>query len=206
MKRDARSCRCHAPQVHREERDVAHGVDPAQVGVELDAVERRQRRRRSAQVVEVQVAVALAHEPSGQTLGQPLHGVERCASNQRSRSPIAAASAGVGQPRARRHVAGNGLRRAGRRRHCAACARGASAPAARMIEVGGTQRPAARAPGERRRPRTGASHRVLDARRRRPRAARGVARIGTTSRYSCGAKRRFSRSSSSQNGGAAPAC
>ncbi len=48
-------------QVHGQEGDVALHVDPAQAGVELDAVERRDPIAEGDQVVQVQIAMAFAH-------------------------------------------------------------------------------------------------------------------------------------------------
>jgi len=51
------------PEVHDHERDVAHDIDPAQIGVELDAIEDPNRGAFDEGVAQMQVAVALAHEP-----------------------------------------------------------------------------------------------------------------------------------------------
>ncbi|HTS85831.1 MAG TPA: hypothetical protein VMG61_12060 [Usitatibacter sp.] len=51
-------------EIHHEESHVAHHVDPAQPGIELDAIERQGYPAREHDVAEVQVAVALAHETS----------------------------------------------------------------------------------------------------------------------------------------------
>ena len=56
-------------EVHRGERGLAHHVDPAQPGVELDAVEEHDFTVDAGGVAEVEIAVALAHEASVATIG-----------------------------------------------------------------------------------------------------------------------------------------
>ncbi len=52
-------------QVHDQERDLVHDIDPPERLVELDAVERRRLAVDERDVAQVQVAVALANEPPG---------------------------------------------------------------------------------------------------------------------------------------------
>jgi len=63
-------------QVHDQERDFAHDVDPAQRRVELDAVERRRAAVDEGDVAQVQVTMAFAHEariaPRFERCGKPL--------------------------------------------------------------------------------------------------------------------------------------
>ena len=49
-------------QVHHHERQLVHHVDPAQRGIEFDAVERHRRIVDARDVAQMQIAVAFAHE------------------------------------------------------------------------------------------------------------------------------------------------
>ncbi len=49
-------------EIHRDERHFADRIDPAQLGIELDAVERRDAAVEQRDVAEMQVAVTFAHE------------------------------------------------------------------------------------------------------------------------------------------------
>src|SRR5690606_32300630 len=49
-------------EIHRKERNIADHVDEAQLGVELDAVERHERASPANDIPAMQVAVALADE------------------------------------------------------------------------------------------------------------------------------------------------
>ena len=57
-------------EIHDAERDLAHDVDPAQVRVELDAVERHDAPIQQEEVAQVQVAMALAHEALAPARGE----------------------------------------------------------------------------------------------------------------------------------------
>src|SRR5262249_56111369 len=56
-------------EVHRQERQVAGDVDPAQAGVELHSVHNRQRRA-GQHVLAAQIAVPIAREPERRTAAQ----------------------------------------------------------------------------------------------------------------------------------------
>ena len=79
-------------QVHHQKRDLVHDVDPAKVGIELDAVEGRGHAFEQRDVSQVQVAVALAHPAVA--LARAEHGGER---GVLARGPVA-------QPREQRDI------------------------------------------------------------------------------------------------------